>query len=365
MSFPVFILSPFVTKYLDNQSIIASVTSLNGEENERSLTYLQSWGDNFENSGGVSSEDQNKLCLYGQTREIFELNEVIPITSDTTLRLDLSQNSDVSGVGVCLYKNESSAWDLTPFYCFSLNGTPLELYNKNIMIHPRYDFVLNEIKNIALRKESKQSSDFSLASKSSLAVDGNVDALFHLDSWETNSVTQTLSEKNPWWEVDLKISSRIEAISIIKRSDKYGDDLRDFTITIYKENGRTIFTNSYDSFAGNKFTIPIDNIIGQRVRITLNGDGKRILSLTEVEIFGAALNYEIPLRGFVPSGKTISHMMFVQDHFSHMEKAACIENLVFDLRTEQFSSVGTLFTHFRFVHLTYGTRHLVRFFLFL
>lgn len=342
-----------ITKDLHYQSIIASVTSLNGEENERSLSYLQSWGDNFENSGGVSSEDKNKLCLYGKTREIFELNEAIPITSDTTLRLDLSQNSEVSGVGVCLYQNESSAWDLTPFYCFSLNGTPLEMYNKNVMIHPKYDFVLNEIKNIALRKESKQSSDFSLASKSNLAVDGNVDALFHLDSWETNSVTQTLSEKNPWWEVDLNISSRIEAISITKRSDKYGDDLRDLKITIYKENGREIFTNSYDSFDGAMFTIPIDNVIGRRVRITLNGDGKRILSLAEVEIFGVALNYEIPLRGFVPSGKTISHMMFVQDHFNPIEKATCIENLVFDTRTDQFSSVGTLFTHFRFVQLIF------------
>lgn len=331
-----------VTKCFDIQSILASVTTLNGEENERSLSYLESWGDDFENSGGVSSEDQNKLCLYGTTREIFELNEVIPTTSDTTLRLDLSQNSDVSGVGVCLYQNESSALDLTPFYCFSLNGTPLAMYNKNVMLHPRYDFVLNEIKNIALKKETKQSSDFSLASKSNLAVDGNDDATFHLDSWESNSVTQTLDEKNPWWEVDLKISSRMEAICVTKRSDKYGDDLRDFNITIYKENGREILTNSYDSFAGNKFTIPIDNVIGQRVRITLNGDRKRKLSLAEVEIFGVALNYEIPLRGFVPSGKTISHMMFVQDHFNPIEKAACIENLVFDTRTDQILSVGTI-----------------------
>lgn len=147
--------------------------------------------------------------------------------------------------------------------------------------------------NIASGKNTSQSSTYTDAS-AERAVDGNTDGDYSQDS-----VTHTLKESVPWWQVDLGASCLIESIQLWNRTDCCSDRLDNFYIFVSK----TPFTSkSPTTTAGQSgvwsvhmleaplpnLAVPVDHV-GRYVRIQL---AKRSsLSLAEVQVFGLPIIY--------------------------------------------------------------------------
>lgn len=154
-------------------------------------------------------------------------------------------------------------------------------------------------KNIALNKTASQSS-VSHGGVASRAVDGNTNG-----SFGAGSVTHTLSESNPFWEVDLGSSVNIDDIVIFNRTDseKTSVRLEGFTLKVLDGNRKAVLTKT-DNEQSSKMSFNLgdsggsggsgegpgsDSVIGQIVCIELPGDS-RILSLAEVEVIVGGQN---------------------------------------------------------------------------
>ena len=78
--------------------------------------------------------------------------------------------------------------------------------------------------NLAYLKYTNQSSAFSDAS---YAVDGNSNTNFH-----DGSCTHTLTEKQPWWRVDLGNVELVNEVYVVNRGDCCGNRLNPFEIRV-------------------------------------------------------------------------------------------------------------------------------------
>ena len=152
--------------------------------------------------------------------------------------------------------------------------------------------------NPALGKVATQSSvlDGGVAPR---AVDGNTSGL-----WWENSTTITQYDNQPWWQVDLGASSRIDFIQIWSRTDCCGERL----------NGATVFISPTDMGLRTMAQLMADpavikrqlltttravpgigvpvGTLGRHIRIQL--PGMNYLSLAEVKVFGRPANYQTP-----------------------------------------------------------------------
>lgn len=287
----------------------------------------QEWSDTTGShlkQGGVV-KFENRICLYGRTREVFAVEPPLMTNTQMWLEVDFSQKRVVDAVGICMYGTNSKG----PMYCFALRGKNLALHGDNILMYPIDSYVEGDVDNIAQGKDTRQSSTFTIG-WSSLAVDNNKkDTDFQADSWEFNSVTHTQREKNPWWEVDLGLTATIERIFITKRSDFYGDSLSNFSVIIYKENGREASRINISQVDGMYAELKYDNISGRKVRIILNGTEDRTLCLTEVEVFGRSMTFSIPLEGYLPHGMEVDRLALIQDHTVRMDQGSCFDNVSF------------------------------------
>lgn len=117
----------------------------------------------------------------------------------------------------------------------------------------------------------------------SRAIDGNTSGLF-----ESESITHTLKETNPWWMLELDKEYTISEIVVFNRRGwgGWGTRLTFFRLTVFR-NGAEVFTyNDNASPAALVTSIPMTSkVIGDTVMIQLLGDD-RILSLAEVEVYG-------------------------------------------------------------------------------
>ncbi len=107
------------------------------------------------------------------------------------------------------------------------------------------------------------------------AIDGNKNGVFG-----NGSVTHTLVEAQPWWQVDLGKSRSIGEVVLHNRTDCCGDRLSDFDVKV-SEDQVVWFSLSYSGTPSFPLTVPI-NKRGRYVRVQLRGTNA--LSLAEVEV---------------------------------------------------------------------------------
>ncbi|KAB1069766.1 carbohydrate-binding protein [Tamlana haliotis] len=135
--------------------------------------------------------------------------------------------------------------------------------------------------NLALGKTAEQSS-VSHGGNANRAVDGNTNG-----AWSNSSVTHTLSEAQPWWQVRLGQDYQIGSIKIFNRTDSCCKSrLSNFDVFVYKENGDLAYKTTIEDTPNPSVTINTGGVTGARVRVKLKGTNP--LSLAEVQVFSTA-----------------------------------------------------------------------------
>ncbi|MBU2950603.1 sulfatase-like hydrolase/transferase [Tamlana agarivorans] len=152
--------------------------------------------------------------------------------------------------------------------------------------------------NLALGGTASQSStDYD--AQASRAIDGNTNG-----KWSGGSVTHTLAEDNPWWEVDLGANANIGDIVIYNRSDACCiDRLSDFTITIRDNNDNEVYSRDVTGYPNPASTYNAGGVTGRTVRITSNLSWA--LTIAEVEVYGVGSS-SVPVTGVSVSPSSAS-----------------------------------------------------------
>ena len=136
--------------------------------------------------------------------------------------------------------------------------------------------------NIALSGSATQSST-AFGGVASRAIDGNTDGKYF-----NSSVTVTGRDYQAWWQVDLLDTYEINSIDLWNRTDCCSDRLSNFTVSILDANNVTVWSDVYYSTGGTftpSMTInPVDSVLGQYVKVQLNGTN--YLQLAEVMVWG-------------------------------------------------------------------------------
>ncbi|MFT7515598.1 MAG: hypothetical protein ACI9QL_004832, partial [Candidatus Omnitrophota bacterium] len=90
-------------------------------------------------------------------------------------------------------------------------------------------------KNVAPAGKASQSSVAS-GGVPARAIDGKTDA-----SYESNGLTHTNEQKDPWWELDLGKPVAIDQIEIYNRGDGLEDRLEAFTLSVLDAQRKEVF----------------------------------------------------------------------------------------------------------------------------
>lgn len=134
------------------------------------------------------------------------------------------------------------------------------------------------IENLSFRGTATQSSTF-LKSLASLAIDQTFSG-----NLSDGSLSQTQSEDQPWWRIDLAERSYITDILIWPRTDCCTEQLSDYDVTLLDETGQSVWT-SHQGNAPSPNTTLSPNATGSAIVIQLRGTGS--LNLAEVEVLGS------------------------------------------------------------------------------
>jgi virginiamycin B lyase len=147
--------------------------------------------------------------------------------------------------------------------------------------------------NLARGKVASQSSTLPgyATAAAAVAVDGPTDGNFF-----DGSVTATNLEPNPWWQVDLGLSSAVSSIVVFNRTDCCGTRLNDYWVFVSDTpflstdtpatlQSRSGTFSSHQTTAPNPSnTIAAGGAQGRYVRVQLSN--ANYLSLAEVQVFG-------------------------------------------------------------------------------
>uniref|UniRef100_Q02BD5 Conserved repeat domain n=1 Tax=Solibacter usitatus (strain Ellin6076) TaxID=234267 RepID=Q02BD5_SOLUE len=150
--------------------------------------------------------------------------------------------------------------------------------------------ILPALPNLASGKQASQSSTFNAGSGAEKAIDGNVDG-----NSADGSTTQTNSEANAWWQVDLGASATVSSITIWNRTDCCGSRLGDYWVFLSDTpfaagdtpatlQSRVGTWSSHQIVAPNPSTMISGAGQGRYLRIQLSGTD--YLSLAEVQVAG-------------------------------------------------------------------------------
>jgi hypothetical protein len=151
--------------------------------------------------------------------------------------------------------------------------------------------------NLALTGTATQSSTYTWSPLlgASNAVDGRTDGNIY-----TGSVTHTLQQYQPWWQVDLRGTFDLAQIVLWNRTDACSYRLSNFNVSVLDNLNKTVWTNDFFTAGGfptSSLTIDLpDNTLGQIVKVRLNG--AEYLSLAEVQVFKAPEPGSMLLLGF-------------------------------------------------------------------
>ena len=216
--------------------------------------------------------------------------------SGVSMTLSSSQTISTSTNGSGNYSFSSvptAGYVLTPSLTGFSFSPPSQTFN-NLSGNQIANFTATAVAttNLALGKPATQSSTLTGygPAGASNAVDGNTDGnFFH------SSVTHTNQEGNPWWGVDLGVSTSIGTIKIWNRTDCCADRLSDYWVFISDTpfgpadtpttlQGRAGTWSNHQTTFPNPSTTITANAQGRYVRVQLSGTN--YLSLTEVQVFG-------------------------------------------------------------------------------
>src|SRR5581483_10428735 len=151
--------------------------------------------------------------------------------------------------------------------------------------------------DLAQSKTATQSSTalgYSASAAASSAVDGNTDGNFY-----DHSVSETTSDANAWWQVDLGASASISSIVIWGRTDCCASLLNDYWVFVSDtpflatdtpatlQNRAGTWSSHQTSYPNPSTTIAV-NAQGRYVRVQLSGTNYLILA--EVQVFGTMLS---------------------------------------------------------------------------
>ncbi|MEU2431585.1 discoidin domain-containing protein [Streptomyces sp. NPDC007861] len=140
--------------------------------------------------------------------------------------------------------------------------------------------------NLALGRPAEQSSTQGAAER---ANDGNVDGI-----WGHGSVSHTLQEQQPWWQVDLGNTQELGSVTVWNRVDCCAERLHDFYVLVSDQPfGRAslpellsrgdVWSHKRAGVAGRTTTIPV-GAAGRYVRIQIDDAAPSYLILAEVQI---------------------------------------------------------------------------------
>ncbi|UXX79804.1 discoidin domain-containing protein [Reichenbachiella carrageenanivorans] len=152
--------------------------------------------------------------------------------------------------------------------------------------------------NLALNGTASQSST-DYGGVASRAIDGTTDG-----AWSEGSVTHTVNEVEPWWEVDLGSEHIIGDIVIYNRTDvPYNNRLSNFTVTVMDGNRNATFSQSFTSYPDPSIIVDGGNAVGQIIQVKL--DDTNPLSLAEVEVYeGEIVESNLALSGTATQSST-------------------------------------------------------------
>jgi hypothetical protein len=146
--------------------------------------------------------------------------------------------------------------------------------------------------NVAAGKAAAQSSSYTNDTSAALAVDGNSNGDF-----AAGSVTHTLGDAAPWWQVDLGAQYSVSQVKLFNRTDCCGERLQNFyvfvspqpfsstdpAVTAGEPGVVSTFVGAATGAVPNLYDIPLQGE-GRYVRVQLAQQD--YLSLAEVQVFG-------------------------------------------------------------------------------
>ena len=207
--------------------------------------------------------------------------------------------------------------------------------------------------NVALGQPTIQSSTLTagvITGSSSKAVDGDTNGIFFTTPTSSSSVSATLSENQPWWQVDLGATYLLEEIKFYNRTDGT-DRTRDCHVMVsnlpFSQGSLSSAQNQSDyvefipGLVGSP-SILTPNVEGRYIRVQLDGAG--YLLVAEFEAMGCT-PVVTPLAG-VPelvkfnlhkrrTNVDIDWMMFNEDAIDYYEVERSEDGLVFELLEKQ------------------------------
>ncbi len=284
--------------------------------------------DDLDTNGGVNFEGET-FAMYGEVApHVFKMSSSLAANRFLHFRFTIVEIFEVERHDFCLYEKyeESSTGailkDGTNRFCFSISGGRLILPS-GLVVNKGSGFDQNYL-NLALGKKTVQSSTFGPGTSDG-AVNGRIGQIFNYDDWESNSVTHTKSEINPWWEVDLGDEYVLRELVIFSRMDKYDDDLSNHSIQVHSMDG-TLVKGFYssdtkeDGYETSTIRVHLNNITGKTIRISLNGNFHRVLCLAEVQIFGTIQDFDVAIGNIydLPES-TFDRIEFVQKKSNNLD----------------------------------------------
>lgn len=313
----------------------------------------------------VHSDPDNEndtLTMFGNAWKAYKLSEPFEVTKSSFLEFKYTLTEEAEGHGICLDEGvytivifdakvklnfSISLFFYIPHLTFNIHKDLNEdtfggAYTRCIMLAGTQVDRWGGIKKYNLASiegtvAQQKSNRYFLIGDADKAIDGL--AVPHWDNNERgvfNSISRTLTEDDPWWEVILTDNYEIHDIIIHNTQDAlYIDELSDFTISLHGDDGlkgsddtSTIWKKTYEvKEAFSKFHIPVRSDagvkIGKRIRITLNKK-EASLQLSEVEIMGkkacqdndiCSQNVRVPIGDlFAGSNTTVKYISFIQDN---------------------------------------------------
>jgi hypothetical protein len=163
--------------------------------------------------------------------------------------------------------------------------------------------------NVAAGKSATQSSNYNSDTLAALAVDGNTNGDF-----AAGSVTHTLGETAPWWQVDLGAQYSVSQVKLYNRTDCCGERLQNFYVfvsaqpfsstdpaqTAAEPGVVSTFVGAATGAVPELYDLPLQGV-GRYVRVQLTQPN--YLSLAEVQVFGTPQNVP-PAPANVAAGKS-------------------------------------------------------------
>lgn len=210
----------------------------------RSLTWLSSKPVAAKSEAGqatVVSADGSVSVAAGAKNDTYSIELAAPLRPVRALRLECLTDEKLPGSGP---GHASGNFVITNLSAVITPPTGTAASGRFVRVELPGDKLLSlaEVQvfdggqNVALTGEAKQvSTDYGGDAK--LAIDGNTNGHYY----DAKSTTHTAAGKDPWWEVDLKQTRKIDRIAVWNRTDGAGERLANFRIIVLNDQRQPVW----------------------------------------------------------------------------------------------------------------------------